>query len=87
MEKLRDIVLDVLRERFDDVAIENIDIQRDRDEDGNDMQGRVNLVFYNELKNGILYAYLPDTAFNRSRLTSTFYPGAMWEICDKDIEK
>lgn len=44
MEKLRDIVLDVLRERFDDVAIENIDIQRDRDEDGNDIL-RVQVVF------------------------------------------
>lgn len=62
-------------------------VYHSRDEDGNDIQGRVNLVFYNELKNGILYAYLPDTEFNRNRLTSTFYPGAMWEISDKDIEK
>lgn len=58
-----------------------------KDEDGNDRSGRVNLKFYNEFNNGILYAYVPDTQWNRRRLTSTFALGADWIITDKKIEE
>lgn len=49
------------------------------------VDGQMPLLFGEDPIDGQLYAYVPDTEFNRNALVATYFPGAEWDIVDKRI--